>query len=175
MRVAGVGDHPGKRGHRPGRTGRDEEHGRRGRRRAQPSEPSDPAQIRAEPLRDCSGPVPQPDRRRLTEPPRGAEHREEAGQVGRPPAGPRGVRPRLDLGTDPVKPVGGGLDRVDGEPERVPKGLLETGLAGIGAAMAHVPRSSTDRSAAIARELWLFTAPLVIPIAAAIWASERSA
>ena len=53
--------------------------------------------------------------------------------------------------------------------------MLKTGLAGIRAAVAHVPRSSTDRNAAIAREVWLFTAPLVMPIAAAIWASDRSA
>jgi hypothetical protein len=85
------------------------------------------------------------------------------------------TRPRRDFGTDPVKSVGARLDRVDCQPERVPEGLLKPGMAGIRAAMAHVPRSSTDRSAAIAREVWLFTAPLVIPIAAAIWASERSA
>jgi len=176
VRVPGAGDRPlGKRGDRPGRAGHDEEAGRNGRGRAQPSEPPDPALIRTEPLRDGSGPVPQPDDRRLEVPPHGAEQAEKASRVCRPPAGSGDARPRLDLGTDPVKPVGGRLHRVDGKPERVPEGVLKTGLAEIRAAVAHVPRSSTDRRAAIAREVWLFTAPLVIPIVAAIWASERSA
>jgi len=86
-----------------------------------------------------------------------------------------GARRGRDLGADPVESVGGRLHRVDGEPERVPEGPFETSLAGIRAAVAHVPRSSTDLSAAIARDVWLLTAPLVMPIAAAIWASERSA
>lgn len=36
-------------------------------------------------------------------------------------------------------------------------------------------RSRWERSAAIAREVWLLTAPLVMPMAEAIWASVRSA
>jgi hypothetical protein len=85
------------------------------------------------------------------------------------------ARPRRDLAMDPVQPVSARLHRFGGHPERVPQGLFKTGMAGIRPAMAHVPRSSTDRNAAIAREVWLFTAPLVMPIAAAIWASDISA
>jgi hypothetical protein len=175
MRVASGRDHLRKRGNGPRRAGHHQEPGRDGRGRAQPSKPPDPAQIRAEPLRDGSGPVPQPDDSGLEEAPHDAERHEEVGQVRPTPAGMHAALPRRDLGTDPVKPVGAWLHRVDGHPERVPEGALETGFAGFRAAVAHVPRSSTDRSAAIAREVWLFTAPLVMPIAVAIWASERSA
>jgi hypothetical protein len=95
-----------------------------------------------------------------------------------PPDGPEcqpasSRRSGRDPGSDPVKPVGGRLDRVGREPQRATQRLLKREL-GFGTAVAHASRSSTERSADIAREVWLLTAPLVIPMAAAICASDRS-
>jgi hypothetical protein len=82
--------------------------------------------------------------------------------------------PRRDLPADPLQAVTGRIDRISRQPQRPPERLLEHGLAGIGTTMAHASRSRTERSADIARDVWLLTAPLVMPIAAAIWASDRS-
>jgi hypothetical protein len=82
---------------------------------------------------------------------------------------------RGDPGQDPVKAVRGRLDGVRGGMERAAQHVVKVTLARIGAAVRHVSRSSTERSAVIAREVWLFTAPRVMPIVAAIWASDMSA
>jgi hypothetical protein len=174
MGVVGGGDDLGKRGDRPGRARDHQEPGSDGRRRAQPAQPPGLAQIRAESLHGGPEAVPDPEDGGLKPPRRRDEGADHAGQVGRPPGCLADGGPDGDLGADPVQPVGGGLHRVGRHPQRMPQRLLKAGLAGIGAAVAHPSRSSTERSAAIARELWLLTAPLVIPIAVAICASERS-
>ena len=79
-----------------------------------------------------------------------------------------------DLGADPVEAVPGRLHRVNREAQRVPQHALQAGLTRVRATMAHDSRSRTERSDAIARDVWLFTAPRVMPIAAAICASDRS-
>src|SRR5262245_29456078 len=91
--------------------------------------------------------------------PSGAPSREAAAWLG--------LRPGGDLGTNPPQTIGTGLDGINNA-QRVPEGALEASLAGIRAAVAHASRSSTERSADIAREVWLLTAPLVIFIASAI-------
>ena len=174
--VAGGGEwRQGEPGGRPGDTGHDEQHRRQARSRAQPPNPPAPAKLRAEPLHDNSGPVAQPEGRYLQVAPHQARHREHARQRCRPPARTQGGLADGDLCTDPVESAACWLDRVGGHPQRVPQRSLQAGLTWFGASVAHASRSSTDRSAARAREVWLFTAPLVIPIAAAIWASDMSA
>jgi hypothetical protein len=128
----------------------------------------------AQPLDGVSCGVAQPDGHRLEVVPRARDRGEHARVRRRPPANSRGGLPEGDLRTDPGESVVAWLDRVRGQPQRVAQGPLEHGLAWFRAAVAHVSRSSTDRSAASAREVWLLTAPLVIPIAAAICASDMS-
>lgn len=86
-----------------------------------------------------------------------------------------GPLPGRDLGLDHGEPVRAWLDGLDGRVQRVAQDGLEAVLLRIGTAAVHDSRSSTERSAIIARELWLFTAPRVMPMAAAIWASDKSA
>lgn len=145
----------------------------------QPSDPARGTLIGAESLHGSAVGVPDPDPGGFEVSGCRAQRREQAGRVPDPPAGPddrpdRRRRRRDDLRADPVKPVSGRLDRVGRQPQRAPQRLLEHGLAGVRAAVAHASRSSTERSADIAREVWLLTAPLVMPIAAAICVSERS-
>jgi hypothetical protein len=173
-------------GERPGHTGHDEQHGRQAGSGAQPPDPPAPAKIRAEPLSDVSGDIAHPrgdvsgdvaqrDGRWLKIMPHGGDHGQHGGERCRPPADSRDGLAGSNLRADPVEPVAGWLDRVGGEPERVAQGPLKHGPAWFGAPVAHVSRSSTERSAPSARDVWLLTAPLVIPIAEAIWASDMSA
>lgn len=201
VRIARIHDGLLEPGGGPGHTGNDEQHCRQAGGGAQPPDPSAGTTIGAEPrsetlgrasqqvsdvcgdveqpLSDSPGGVAQPldgvscgvaqpDGRRLEVVPRARVRR-------RPPADSRGGLPEGDLRADPGESVVARLDRVRGQPQRVAQGPLEHGLAWFRAAVAHASRSSTDRSAASAREVWLLTAPLVIPIAAAIWASDISA
>lgn len=69
-----------------------------------------------------------------------------------------------DLGTDAVESVCAWLDGVHREVQRVAQHLAEV----VRIAGAHDSRSRTERRAAIAREVWLLTAPRVIPIIDAI-------
>lgn len=76
-----------------------------------------------------------------------------------------------DLGADPVQSLRTWLQRVDRRMQRGPQHavvLVLTGVVGVDATIAHASRSRTERSAAIAREVWLFTAPRVMPIVEAI-------
>lgn len=84
------------------------------------------------------------------------------------------------LGPDLVQTTGIRLDGIGSLLQRLPQRLVEcVVVVHVGffnpRAPAGPPGSSTARSAAIAREVWLFTAPLVIPIVCAICASDRSA
>jgi hypothetical protein len=175
VRIARIEDGRGERGGGPGRAGHDEQRGRQARGRAQPHDPPAPAKVRAESLSHGSGSVSQPGGRWLEVAPYQAGHGKHMRQGRAPPARTRGWLPGGNLGPDPVEPVTGWLDRVGGQQQRAPQGALKNGLAWSGASVAHASRSSTVRSAASAREVWLFTAPLVIPIASAIWASDMSA
>jgi len=78
----------------------------------------------------------------------------------------------LRPGTDPLESVSSGLDPVDGSGQRPPQRLFQIVL---GYRRHAVSCSKIDFSAAIARAVWLFTAPLLMPIVAAMSASERSA
>jgi hypothetical protein len=166
-------------GDRKGQAGHD--HKRGGERTGGP-EPSDLAsilRIRAETVGELGERVPQPLPDRLEVPGHRHQNGEQARQVPGAPGSPAGRhhgrrRPRGDLPADPLQAVTSRLDRVGREPQRPPERVLEHGLARIGTTMAHASRSSTERSADIARDVWLLTAPLVMPIAAAIWASDRS-
>ncbi len=72
------------------------------------------------------------------------------------------------------RPSAAGCYGVARQAQCVPQHDLEAGLPRVRSTMAHDSRSRTERSEAIAREVWLFTAPRVIPMAAAICASDRS-
>jgi hypothetical protein len=76
-----------------------------------------------------------------------------------------------DSGVDPLQPVIGRIDMVGGRPESP----AEPGFLVLRQSVTHVSRSSTVRSVAIALAVWLLTAPLLICIASAIWASDMSA
>src|SRR5947207_8567188 len=84
-----------------------------------------------------------------------------------PPASTR-RHPRLDS----REAVAGGGDGVGLANQRAAQQLLEAavGIAGEG----HDECSRRSRRALTPREAWLFTAPVLMPIASAIWASERS-
>ncbi len=70
---------------------------------------------------------------------------------------------------DPLQAVTSGHDPVRGRVQRVPQNLLVLCVRA-----AHASRSSTTRSADMARAVWLLTAPRLMPIVVAIWASDRS-
>lgn len=90
------------------------------------------------------------------------------GDRGQPQANSRGPLPGSDLAANALKPAGGGLDRVDRQPERGAQDVLEMRRSLFRATVAHASRSRTERSEDMAREVWLLTAPLVMPMAAAI-------
>jgi hypothetical protein len=73
-------------------------------------------------------------------------------------------------GLNALETVLAGLDLVSRGVQRVPQCRLVVEYRA-----AHASRSSTVRSVAIARAVWLFTAPLLICIASAICASDMSA
>ncbi len=72
-------------------------------------------------------------------------------------------------GSDPLQAVFSGLYRI-----RCRSQCAAQNLVIITIVLAHASRSSTARSADLARAVWLLTAPRLIPIAEAIWASDRS-
>jgi hypothetical protein len=86
-----------------------------------------------------------------------------------------------DLLADPLQAVRTRLDVVGGSAQLMPNELGEVVALGtirtMGAVAGsyHGSCSSSTRSEAIPRAVWLFTAPRLIPIAAAISASEKSA
>ena len=83
--------------------------------------------------------------------------------------------PGGDLGTDLVQSVRAWFDGLHRRMQRIAQRAVEFVLARIiHATAAHVSRSRTERSAIIAREVWLFTAPRVMPMVEAICASDRS-
>jgi hypothetical protein len=174
MGVGGGSELLGKSGDRPrGRRHHEQAGGDRGGR-PQPAEPAErPAalRVRPEPGRDDPGGVPHPDDGGL-EP---ARQRPQDHDRGRRPPGQPPPLPRGDLGPDSLEPASGGLERVGGHAQRVAKDVLQRGLARVfRSPVAHDSRSSTERSADIARDVWLLTAPRVIPIAVAICASDKS-
>jgi len=87
-------------------------------------------------------------------------------------------RAGADLLADLLQAVGAWFDLIRGTMKLAPQELAEIlPLPAVGAAARshHVSCSSDARSAAIPRAVWLLTAPRLICIAAAIWASEKSA
>lgn len=89
--------------------------------------------------------------------------------------GEGGPRPRVrwpglpEPGTDALEPVAARLQRVS----RRVQGSPQIGL--VVCVRAHASRSRTVRSACMALAVWLFTAPRLICMASAIWASDISA
>lgn len=75
-------------------------------------------------------------------------------------------------GTNPVQAVGTGLGGVSQRVQRATQHVFQFGRPGL--AVSHDSRSSAGRSAAMARDACLLTARVLIPMAAAIWASDRS-
>ena len=109
------------------------------------------------------------DRQQVTQ--HGAAGSGASGQLNHVPA--RGhLALRADPGTDPVQPVGTGLDGVSRHAKRPAQHVFQLMLLAL--RMAHDSRSKTERRAAMAREVWPLTAPGVIPIAAAVSASDSS-
>jgi hypothetical protein len=80
---------------------------------------------------------------------------------------------RGQAGPDPLEAVVGGLDRVHRGMQRAAQQILA--VPGAPGGPAHASPSSTPRSADMARAVWTLTAPRLIPMAEAIWASENSA
>ncbi len=95
------------------------------------------------------------------------------------PLGPAGVgRARPDLVADPLQAVRARLHLIRGSVEFAAQELGEVRpLPAVEAAAGshHESCSSSARSAAMPRAVWLLTAPRLIFIAAAISASEKSA
>lgn len=87
---------------------------------------------------------------------------------GGPPAPAARLLLGCDLGVDLVEPSGAGLKRVDRHVQRAPQRAVVCVLTWVNATIAHASRSRTERSATIAREVWLFTAPRVMPMVEAI-------
>ncbi len=86
--------------------------------------------------------------------------------------------PGPDLLADPFQAVGPRLNLVSGRVQLTAQELAEIlSLAAVEAAARshHVSCSSSARSAAMPRAVWLLTAPRLIFIVAAISASEKSA
>ncbi len=67
-----------------------------------------------------------------------------------------------------VEPFGTWLQRIDRHVQGCPQRAVVFMLTRVNATIAHASRSRTERSAAIAREVWLFTAPGVMPMVEAI-------
>jgi hypothetical protein len=86
-----------------------------------------------------------------------------------------------DLFTDPLQAVRARLQVVGGSVQLMPHELGEVVAVGTVRTTGpvtgshHGSCSSSTRSEAMPRAVWLFTAPRLIPIAAAISASEKSA
>src|SRR5690606_37827900 len=99
-----------------------------------------------------------------------ARHQHRAGR-GRPGPPPEQVArgPALDLRPDDAEPVRRGHDRVRLRTEGTAQQLAVL-VGGLG----HDIFSRTERRAAMPRAVWLFTAPLLMPMAWAISASDRS-
>ena len=75
-----------------------------------------------------------------------------------------------DLAADPIEAVSGRHDAVCRGVQRAAQPF-----AVLGVGVCHDSRSSTLRSADMPRAVWLFTAPRLIAMTLAIWASDRSA
>lgn len=163
------GDCRRKGGNRPRRGRHHEQPGRDRGGRAKPAEPASAIGIGPEPLDDSI------ERRR--EPAAMGEHAAPPRPVlarrgDGPPADLAASRPRGLLGGDPgadlVESVGTWLKRIDRHVQRGSQRAFVCVLMRVNATIAHASRSRTERSAAIAREVWLFTAPRVIPMIKAI-------
>jgi len=72
-------------------------------------------------------------------------------------------------GADPLEAIFSGLYRVHCRVQRAAQELVPVTIM-----LPHASRSSTWRSADMALAVWLLTAPRLMPIAAAIWASDIS-
>jgi hypothetical protein len=92
----------------------------------------------------------------------------QLGASGHHPGEGQRVR-RGQPGSDPLQAILSGLYRVSCHVQCATQNLVIVTIA-----LAHASRSSTARSAVLARAVWLLTAPRLIPIAEAIWASDRS-
>jgi hypothetical protein len=80
---------------------------------------------------------------------------------------------RANPGPDPVQPVRTGLDGFSDHSKLSAQHVFQVALPVPGLSAAHGARCSTERSAAMARDASLLTAPTVIPIVVAICCSDR--
>lgn len=172
-RVIGRSDRLRQRGDHPGRRTHHDQAGGQRRGRAQPAKAADGgAAERGKPVPECAQ-----HRENLEEKPgdrtAGRVHGPHRRDGRRPVRGPR-RSPGLDLGANAIESVVGGIHRIGCGVQSAPQRLIEGRLSWIRAPVRHVSRSSTVRNAAIALEVWLLTAPRVMPMAAAICASDRS-
>jgi hypothetical protein len=152
------------------RPGRDDEHhnSHRGQRAQQAVRPrAVPAGLlgRREPLGDEPDPI-RHVVERVLEPGRRAQDELGGGSLG-PGEGHRSWLPQASA--DALEPVAARLERVGRGVQRSPQVRLVVCVRG------HASRSRTVRNACMALAVWLFTAPRLIRMASAIWASDISA
>ena len=87
-------------------------------------------------------------------------------------------RPGPDPRADPLQPVLAWLDLIPGSMQGMPQELAEVvswRRRAVGAGSGHYSCSRAARSALMPRAVWLLTAPRLMPMVAAISASDRSA
>ena len=87
-------------------------------------------------------------------------------------------RPGPDPCADPLQPVLAWLDLIPGGMQGMPQELAEVvswRRRAVGAGSGHYSCSRAARRALMPRAVWLLTAPRLMPMVAAISASDRSA